>query len=51
MTAVPEGQLHHLWLVVKDKGYHQEGLDCIADMLLLLLLKLVRLLLRLRIQR
>ena len=31
MTVVPEEQLHHLWLVVKDKGYHQEGLDCIAD--------------------
>ena len=26
---VPEEQL---WLAVKDKGYHQEGPDCVADM-------------------
>ena len=32
MTMVQEEQLHRLWLVVKDKGYHQEGLDHVADM-------------------
>jgi hypothetical protein len=32
MATVEEEQVHRLWLVVKDKGYHRERLDRVADM-------------------
>ena len=31
-TTVQEEQLCYLWLVVKGKGYHWDGLDSIDDM-------------------
>jgi hypothetical protein len=30
-AMVQEEQVHHLWLAVRDKGYHWEELDHVAD--------------------